>query len=157
LLSDKSARTTPARLDRVRRAARRRLRGLHQRRLLILRHVFLKCAASRGARKSALTEVVPALRRPRWSAPVRRRAPPKRFRDVDYAMRTQSRQDLHHKVSSTRPATPNLQGLPRRRELERPASTMARRMVCHLRYEFTGVMVSGCGTGLIHCGGQTGR
>jgi len=102
-----------ARLDRVRRAARRRLRGLHQRRLLILRHVFLKCAASRGARKSGLTEVVPALRRPRWSAPVRRRAPPKRFRDVDCAMRTQPRQDLHHqdlhhKVSSTRPATPDL-------------------------------------------------
>ena len=120
MLSDKSARTTPARLDRVRRTARRRLRGLHQWRLLILRHVFLKCAASRGARRSALTEVVPALRRPRWSAPVRRRAPPKRFRDVDYAMRTQSRQDLHHKVSSTRPATPNLQGLPRRRNLNVP-------------------------------------
>ena len=134
-----------ARLDRVRRAARRRLRGPHQRRLLIPRHVFLKCAASRGARKSALTEVVPALRRPRWSALVRRRAPPKRFRDVDYAMRTQPRQDLHYKVSSTRPATPDLARPSaidgggcnprshRSRGLECPASTTARRMRCHLR------------------------
>jgi hypothetical protein len=104
LLSDKSARTMPARLDRVRRVARRRLRGLHQRRLLILRHVFLKCAASRGARKSALTEVVPALRRPRWSAPVRRRAPPKRLRDVDCALRTPPRQDCN-----TRSPAQNLQ------------------------------------------------
>ena len=38
-----------------------------------------------------------------------------------------------------------------------PRQSTARRMVCHLRYEFTGVMVSGCGTGLIHCRGQTGR
>ena len=129
----------------------------------------LKCAASRGAQKSALTEVVPALRRPRWSAPVRRRAPPKRLRDVDYAMRTQPRQDLHHKVSSTRPATPDLARPSaidgggcnprshRSRGLECPASTTARRMLCHLRYEFTGVRVSGCGTGHMHCGGQTGR
>jgi hypothetical protein len=139
------ARTTPARLDRVRRAARRRLRGLHQRRLLIRRHVFLKCAASRGARKSALTEVVPALRRPRWSAPVRRRAPPKRLRDVDCAMRTPPRQDCNTRSPAQNLQHQTLRGLPqstgegatprshRSRGLECPASTTARRMLCHLR------------------------
>lgn len=76
---------------------------------------------------------------------------------------------LQHKVSSTKPATPDLARPSaidgggcnprshRSRGLECPASTTARRMLCHLRYEFTGVRVSGCGTGHIHCGGQTGR
>jgi hypothetical protein len=76
---------------------------------------------------------------------------------------------LQHKVSSTKPATPDLARPSaidgggcnprshRSRGLECPASTTARRKLCHLRYEFTGARVSGCGTGHIHCGGQTGR
>ena len=132
-----------------------------------LRHVFLKCAASRGAQKSALTEVVPALRRPRWSATVRRRAPPKRLRDVDCAMRTPPRQDCNTRSPAQNLIRPceairNRRGrvqptLASKPGLECPASTTARRKLCHLRYEFTGARVSGCGTGHIHCGGQTGR
>ena len=77
-----------------------------------LRHVFLKCAASRGAQKSALTEVVPALRRPRWSATVRRRAPPKRLRDVDCAMRTPPRQDCNTRSLAQNLQHQTLRGLP---------------------------------------------
>ena len=72
----------------------------------------LKCAASRGAQKSALTEVVPALRRPRWSAPVRRRAPPKRLRDVDCAMRTPPRQDCNTRSPAQNLQHQTLRGLP---------------------------------------------
>ena len=127
---------------------------------LYCRHVFLKCAASRGVRKSALTEVVPARRRPRWSAPVRRRATPKRLRDVDCAMRTQPRQDLQRQTCKAFrnrwgegrvPARIDCGGLNVPRQ-PRPAECCA-----ILGYEFTGVKVSGCGTGHMHCGGQTGR
>jgi hypothetical protein len=60
-----------------------------------------KSAARRGAaRKSAstTTEAVPAPRRPHWSAPVCRRAPPRLFRDAGRACRgpgarTNSRSD----------------------------------------------------------------
>jgi hypothetical protein len=80
-------------------------------------------------------------------------------------MRTPPRQG-----SSTRPPTKAAtQGpqqsmeegaIPARTEgggLNVPRHTTTRRMVRHLRHEFTGMTVSGCGTGLIHCRGQTGR
>lgn len=40
--------------------------------------------------------------------------------------------------------------------LERPRHPW-RRVACHLRYKFTRVVASDCGTRLIHCGGQTAR
>ena len=133
LLSDKSAR-----LDRVRRAARRRLRGRHQWRLLILPScVFeMRCVAwcskirTDGGRAGATTA---ALVRTGPSSSDAEAVTRCRLRDANSAAARPASQGLQHKTCNARPARPSaIDGggarspSHRRRGLERPASTTAR-------------------------------
>ena len=148
-----------ARLDRVRRAARRRSRGRHQRRLILPSCVFeMRCVAwcskirADGGRAGATTA---ALVRTDPSSSAAEAVSRCRLRDANSA--------------AARPATPDLQGLPQsmgegrvpaRIEgwgLNGPRQPRPAECCAILGYEFTGVKVSGCGTGHMHCGGQTGR
>ena len=138
---------TPARLDRVRRARTRRLRGLHRRRLLIPCHVFSKCAASLVLENRALT--TRSCRRhdgrigPRRSVVERRRG--------------------CFEMSGRRRELPAAATIERRTHaacIDRGRSRVSRQRrhgACVLRAHKFPAEAPGCGTGLIHCGGQTGR
>ena len=94
----------------------------------------LLCA--RAARQSATTtEAAAAQRRSPWSAP--------EMRAGDANATTRNDRESAMLASNA--------------QIEPPRSTMARRVACRDRAKIRGSMARGCGTGLIHCGGQTGR
>jgi hypothetical protein len=80
----------------------------------VFRNVLLCSAASRQS-TSTTTEAGPALRRSHWSAPVRRRAPPRLFRDAGRAQRTPEPATIGRAQCR----------LHRTRQIERLASAMA--------------------------------
>jgi len=91
---------------------------------------------STAARQSATTtEAAAAQRRSPWSAP--------EMRAGDANATTRNDRESAMLASNA--------------QIEPPRSTMARRVVCRDRAKIRGSMARGCGTGLIHCGGQTDR
>jgi hypothetical protein len=81
------------------------------------------------------------------SAPLRHGAPPRLFRDVGRAPRTPDPATIERVQCRSH----------RTRQIERLASTVAWHIAGRDGAYILGPTASGCGTGLIHCGGQTGR